>query len=463
MSDGGSSSLGSADRSRPPTGDGDAEHAGGGREAAGPNPAPRGRREVGLGIVLLCLAGTLCLGLAAKAPCASAQWGDGRQYRWLCYSDIVPLLGTEQLATGDRLPFLDPCRPEEGSCDEYPVLTMATMRVAAWMSPLSGSPPARGYAGFFAANAVLLAIAGAATTVALYMMVGRRALYFALAPTLLIYAFTNWDLLAVAFATLATLAYLRRRDVASGILLALGAAAKLFPGLLVVPFALGRTHDRRRVGAVRLVWAAAITWLALNVPFAIFGRPGWWEFFRLNSRRPPDWDSLWYLACQRIPGTRSVCAHTWLVNLCSLVAFVALSVLVWKLRSRREPGFARWTFGFPLLILFLVTNKVYSPQYGLWLLPWFALALPDLPRFLAFEAADVAVFVTRFAFFGQLDPHIGGWVDAFTIGWFQLAVMLRLAALIWCVVGWIRSGPGVAPAVGVARPPPAADLARAPT
>ena len=463
MSDGGSSGSEPADVSRAATGDGPGEPSGP-AHGLGESDRARGRREIGLGIVLLCLAGTLVLGFSAKASCASGQWSDGRQYRWLCYSDIVPLLGTEQLATGDRIPYLDPCRVEVGtSCDEYPVLTMATMRVAAWMSPLSGSPPARSYTGFFAANAVLLAIAGAVSAVALYVMVGRRALYFALAPTLLIYGFMNWDLLAVAFATLATLAYLRRRDVASGVLLALGAAAKMFPGHLAVPFVLGRVHERRRVGAVRLAWAAAITWLALNVPFAVFGRSGWWEFFRLNSQRPPDWDSLWFMACQRLPGARSVCTHTWLVNLSSLVAFVVLSVLVWRLRARRQPDFARWTFGFPLLVLFLVTNKVYSPQYGLWLLPWFALVLPDLRRFLAFEAADVAVFVTRFAFFGRLDPHIGGWVNAFTIGWFQIALLLRLAALVWCLVGWVRAAPNLAPEVGSARPPPVADLVWAPT
>ena len=87
--------------------------------------------------------------------------------------------------------------------------------------------------------------------------------------------------------------------------------------------------------------------------------------------------------------------------------------------------------------MFLLTNKVYSPQYGLWLLPWFALVLPDLRTFVAFSAADVAVFVTRFAFFGQLDPAIGGWVEGFTIGWFQVAVLVRTLVLIWCVVAWV--------------------------
>ena len=50
----------------------------------------------------------------------------------------------------------------------------------------------------------------------------------------------------------------------------------------------------------------------------------------------------------------------------------------------------------------MLSNKVYSPQFSLWLLPWFALALPNLRLFIAFEAADVIVFLTEF----------GGWATA---------------------------------------------------
>jgi hypothetical protein len=60
-------------------------------------------------------------------------------------------------------------------------------------------------------------------------------------------------------------------------------------------------------------------------------------------------------------------------------------------------------------------------------------------RFVAFEAADLGVFVTRFAFFGQQDPDIGGWVNAVTIGWFEIAIAVRALVLVWCLVGWVRS------------------------
>ena len=108
-----------------------------------------------------------------------------------------------------------------GQCDEYPVLTMYFMRVAAW---IGGNTTA----GFFTANAVLLWICAAVIATIIYML-GGKALWFVLAPTLLIYGFMNWDLFAVALATGALLAFARRRDGVAGLLLGLGAAAKFYP------------------------------------------------------------------------------------------------------------------------------------------------------------------------------------------------------------------------------------------
>ena len=82
------------------------------------------------------------------------------------------------------------------------------------------------------------------------------------------------------------------------------------------------------------------------------------------------------------------------MNLASVVTFLGLFGLVWIAKAGRWPAFPRWTLAFPLLVVFLLTNKVYSPQYGLWLVPLFALLLPHLRAFVAFSVADVAVFVT---------------------------------------------------------------------
>jgi uncharacterized membrane protein len=396
------------------------------------------RRRIGLGVVGCCLGATLALGLAVKLPCASGDWSDGRQYTRYCYSDIEPLLGTEHLA-GGRLPYLDACPRSPGECDEYPVLTMYAMRVAAW-----ASGPIGDIAGFFFANVLILSLAALVVVVALYVLVGPRALYVAAAPTLLLYAYINWDLIAVALAAAATVAFFRRRDVAAGVLLGLGAAAKAYPALLVIPFVAERFREREPDRGIHLAWAATGSWLVVNVPFALAAPARWWEFFRFNAARAADWDSLWFIGCHRLTG-QLFCTHTRAINVASLVLFVAIVAIVWRWKRRDEPDFPRWALGFPILVAFLLTNKVYSPQYGLWLLPWFALALPELPLFLAFSAADVAVFLTRFAWFARLS-NLGG----LPIGAFEMAVVARALVLIVCLVLWtvrpVRARSAVAPA-----------------
>ena len=73
---------------------------------------PASTRAIGIGVVFLCVAGTLAIGHAIKVPCSHGDWSDGRPYTWLCHTDIIPLFGNEQLY-GDRLPYLDPCAETE--------------------------------------------------------------------------------------------------------------------------------------------------------------------------------------------------------------------------------------------------------------------------------------------------------------------------------------------------------------
>ena len=80
---------------------------------------PNAVRRIGLGTVFALLAGTLVLGHALKAPCASGEWSDNRQYTRLCYSDNVHQLATEQLGEG-RLPYLDACVDAPGRMRRVP-------------------------------------------------------------------------------------------------------------------------------------------------------------------------------------------------------------------------------------------------------------------------------------------------------------------------------------------------------
>ncbi len=384
------------------------------------------RRGITLGLVFALLAGTLIVGFAIKAPCVIGDSLEGGSY-YLCYTDLLTLREAQQL-TGDRLPYLDPC-VELGSdpCDEYPVLTIWTMRIVAFVAGDSND-------GFVFLNMAILVLAASWVAVSLFRMVGRRALYFVLAPTLALYWMNNWDLVAVAFATAATLAYLRGRDGPSGVLLGLGAAAKIYPALLVIPFLAGRFRAGERDRGIRIAVAAAGTWIAVNLPFALAGTQGWWEFFRFSSERPASWNSLWYVACELATGAG--CTNTPTINIASAVAFVVSVALVWHLKAKRDPDFPRWTLGFPILVLFLLSNKVFSPQFGLWLLPWFALVLPNLRLFLAFQLIDIGIYVTEFSWLAT-GVDVGGPVGL-PYGAFELFAFARAVVLVLCLRDWVQ-------------------------
>ncbi|HJS25640.1 MAG TPA: hypothetical protein VJ913_00755, partial [Actinomycetota bacterium] len=156
-------------------------------------------------------------------------------------------------------------------------------------------------------------------------------------------------------------------------------------------------------------------------------------------------NSLWYLVCERATGAG--CTNTRAINIVSAWLFVILVGVVWRMKAKREPGFPRWTLGFPILVLFLLTGKLYSPQFSLWLLPWFALALPNLRLFIAFELTDVAVYVTEFSWLGG---GTEGGLAGLPLGAMQLAILARTVVLVLCLISWVRHRE---PAPALAPPP----------
>ena len=202
----------------------------------------------------------------------------------------------------------------------------------------------------------------------------------------------------MAFATAGTLAFLRGRDTRSGALLGLGAFVKLYPGLLAIPFALERLRAGAKDRAARLVAVTGGVWLVANLPFAILGFAGWVWFFRYNSRRPPDFDSLWEVLCHV-----HLCPPTPVVNIASVGLAAAGTWWSWRAAKRRSEGLPIWISAFPLLVMVLLTGKVWSSQYSLWLLPWFAVTSVPWFLFLEYQLAEVAEYLVRYHYFGTRD------------------------------------------------------------
>jgi len=381
--------------------------------------------------LLLLLAVALAAGWWTKARCLTDGdgWINGEQYLGWCYTDVYPLWYAEKLDQG-ATPYLD--HPVE-----YPVLTGAEM----WLADAVGRvlPGETDGGRFFHVTAAF----GAGLLAWTFLLLRgeglsrERLLRFVLAPTLVVYAFMNWDPLAVALCTAGLVAHRRGRDVEAGVFAGLGTAAKLFPGLLVpVVFATRWAQGRRRA-AFAHAGSALGAWLAVNVPWMVVAPTGWRRFVDLSRERGADWDSLWLFA-DRLGWLH---LDVGALNLASLLVFLGGAMLISWLGGRRRDPERWWELLLPLLAWFLLANKVYSPQFSLWLLPLMALALPSTPAFVAFAATDLMVFLVRFPYLGHesgVDPGPG-------YPLFAAALLLRAAALCWVIVSAVRGDAGDQP------------------
>lgn len=396
-------------------------------------------------VLLALTAVTFALGMVHKAPCYADGWtGDRARYGYMCYSDLPYLYAGRGFAELDW-PYssADARHPAM----EYPVGVAYWAWGTAYATHLlSGSPDVAERAGlpvedvaaredvrresllFVAVNAAgLAALALLATWLLAGVNRGRAwdAAGFAAAPVLALTGLINWDLIAVALSAGALWAWARGRPVLTGILIGLGTAAKLYPlfllgGLLVICW-----RTRRWPDFARATLAAFVAWVAVNLP-AYAGSPAAWRaFWEFNAERGADLGSVWLAFSQLGAGV-----PTETINLVTGAFFGAwcLAVLILGLRAPATPRLAQ--LGMLIVIGFLLVNKVYSPQYVLWLLPLAAVAHPRWRDLLIWQAAEAF-------YFGAVWLYLGGWLEAplslqsADSPIYLIAIGVRIAGQLW--------------------------------
>ncbi|MER8092993.1 glycosyltransferase family 87 protein [Streptomyces goshikiensis] len=386
-------------------------------------------------IVILVALGMFALGMVQKLPCYDWAWfqGAGSQYTHACYSDIPHLYSARGFADGlipyfDRFPDGDP-KYGDMQYVEYPVLTGAFMQFASWLTPGGGSIQHREQL-YWMVNAGMLMICAVVIAFCVARTHRRRpwdALLFALAPAFALTATINWDLLAIALTAAATLMWSRGRAVLFGVFIGLATAAKLYPVLLLgVLFVLcWRAGKWRAFGAALL--GAAGSWLLVNGPVMYFAWDGWKRFYVFSQERPIDFGSVWLLISQR-SGNPLDGANTYATVL-TLLLCAAIGLLT--LAAPRRPRFAQ--LAFLVVAAFILANKVYSPQYVLWLIPLAALARPRWRDFLIWQAGEVMYFLGIWFYLAYTtsgDKHQGLPVEGY-----QVAIAAHLIATLYlCAV-----------------------------
>ncbi|GAA1348068.1 glycosyltransferase 87 family protein [Arthrobacter koreensis] len=369
-------------------------------------------------LILLTTAAAL-LALLAKTPCRLNGWSD--QFYQACYSDWPALFGARGLGAG-IYPFISP-----GSEFEYPVLLGLLAGFVAWLVPAGAD--SRGLV-YFDLNAVFATAAWIVTVIATMRMANRRpwdAAMVAVAPAMILSMFINWDIWAVMLASLAMLAFARNKPLLAGVLLGLGTALKLYPVLILgAVLVLALRTLKLRAAAVTFA-ATALTWLVVNVPFMLRDFQGWKYFYDFSRDRGAGNSSVWQAWNITFPehAVDAAFISFWAYF---LFALACAGIAVLALAAPQRPRIAQLVF--LIVAAFILTNKVYSPQFVLWLVPLLALARPRWRDFLIWQFFEVMHFWAIWLYLAFL---IGGGAPENNLdpGWFVLSVAGHMVATMY--------------------------------
>lgn len=412
-----------------------------------------------LRVLLLLAMITLAAAWLFKAPCLQTydtsqgtqlDWRANRQYTAMCYSDIIPRFGMGDLAPDGVFPYKTPwtqspgTAPQQQQYMEYPVVTgifqWLNAKITDGWATLAGMgllPPAMITVLYFNVTAFWLTGAWLVTVWAVMGLAGRRVwdtALVALSPLVFVHAFTNFDALAAAFAVSGLLAWSRRRPWIAGVLIGLGGAAKLYPLLFLGPLLILCLRSGRLRAGGRAVAGAVAAWLVVNLPILLLYPVGWGEFYRLNASRAADPDSLYnalayFTGWSGFDGPLAAGQTPVVLNAVSLGLFaLACAVIGWlALAAPVRPRLVQLCF--LVVAAFLLTNKVWSPQYSLWLVPLAVLALARWRWVLSWMIVDAAVWAPRMYY------YLGTGNKGLPEGWFLGAVLIRdLVVIVLCAL-----------------------------
>lgn len=393
---------------------------------------------------------TFVLAVVQHAPCIDSDWSGSTRYRAMCYSD-VPYLYTDRGFAEQAWPYAESRYP---GMEYPPVISYAAWLVSVAVATAPQGPPQHlraavdpdalwAMAGmtdevnqYFVLTVLLLFVAALASTRLLAGATPGRpgdAVAFALSPMLLLTGLINWDLLAVVCVAGALWAWARPptrgRAVWTGVFIGLGTATKLYPLFLLGAVLVICLRRRRYADLALATGAAALAWVVLNIPAWLGPGDRWTLFWTFNSDRGPDLGSIWLAISQY---GYSFTAQD--VNTASWFFFGigCLAVLVIGLRAPGTPSLAQ--LGFLIVAAFLLINKVYSPQYVLWLLPLAVIARPRWRDLLIWQAGELI-------YFGAVWLYLGGWLKdsgGDQASAYSLAILVRILAEVYLMVMVVR-------------------------
>lgn len=274
-------------------------------------------------------------------------------YKAGAISDLYKLYFTHHLYT-HPVPYLE-------TRIEYPVLIGVYMTAAAALT--------HSVVAYMQLSSIGLWLCALGCTVVLWTLSRRAAWWFAICPLLCVYSLLNWDLLAILLMLLGWRAWRQVRYPAAAFWFTLGVFTKFYPVVLLV-FCLVEIVKRTRSGLAsrrdlaRFCGVAVGVGAVVNVPFMLLAWHNWLDFWSFSDTRNDGSSLLSYLPWLNHGGVGPLNAA---LTAILIVAGVAGAVAIF--RGTRTIEVACLFF-----FLFMLLQKVYSPQYTLWLVAFALLA-----------------------------------------------------------------------------------------
>jgi uncharacterized membrane protein len=209
----------------------------------------------------------------------------------------------------------------------------------------------------------------------------------------------------VALLALAMLAFARRRPLLAGVLIGLGTAMKLYPVLILGAVLVLAVRTGKWRPLLLTTGGALAAWLAVNLPLIMANFEGWAYFFNFTRDRPAGFSSVWYvynITAERLawPVLPPETINTW-----ALLVFIlcCAGVAVLGVAAPVRPRLAQLTF--LIVAAFILSNKVYSPQFVVWLIPLAVLAYPRWADFLAWQFFEVMHWWALWMYIGRIQSN----------------------------------------------------------
>lgn len=327
---------------------------------------------------------------------------------------------------------------------EYPLLTKVF--VYATYNLTHGLIP------FFSLTAIVFSILIVIASFLLYKIMveevqpfWRLILFWALAPSMFAFAFFNWDILSVFCVILAIYLYRKNHDIWAAIAIALGTWFKLFPLMMLIPALLQRYKEGKKRKVFEILLTFFIVTLAVNLPQILNNYKDWSYFLTFNASRPPMhlesfWVGIWVLS-DKFLGHNFYLRKSYevFVNQASVITFGLgyLFLLVWFWKKKTKEIFLR--FSFTGLLMLLASTKIFSPQYTLWLLPFYVFLPTDVLLTALLEISSFFVFYgsAQYLYYNydlRLTISPGHWY-----AWSFTALLLRQLAIIGLIITTLKN------------------------